>query len=167
MNANQIPTWVSTFLKDERMILLTKEGTSLETKCCKRYFSVFFAPLISAESFGRGLSCGNKGLKNSPKTFGSCSGSAASSSPFSVRTLTNAVIVTAWGPCGSFVLRVLMQAMADFLTDDTGLHKGTIKEGITEKKKQMVNLIFYLSNLKNVYILRKIVNMSDFVKCHQ
>ena len=108
---------------------------SLETKCCKRYFSVFFATLISAESFRRGLSCGNKGLKNSPKTFGSCSGSAASSSAFSVSTLTNAAMVTAWDPCGSFELRVLMQAMADFLTDDTGLHNGTIKEGITEKKK--------------------------------
>ena len=115
---------------------------SLETKCCKRYFSVFFAPLISAESFGRGLSCGNKGLKNSPKTFGSCSGSAASSSAFSVSTLTNAVMVTACGPCGSLELRVLMQAMADFLTDDTGLHNGIIKEGITEKKKKKVNLIF-------------------------
>ena len=45
-------------------------------------------------------------------------------------------MVTAWEPCGSFELRVLMQAMADFLTDDTGLHKGTIKEGITEKKKK-------------------------------
>ena len=44
-------------------------------------------------------------------------------------------MVTAWEPCGSFELRVLMQAMADFLTDDTGLHNGTIKEGITEKKK--------------------------------
>ena len=121
---------------------------SLETKCCKRYFSVFFAPLISAESFGRGLSCGDKGLKNSPKTFESCSGSAASSSAFSVSTLTNAVMVTAWDPCGSFELRVLMQAMADFLTDDTGLHNGTIKEGITEMKKKLVNLIFYLSNLK-------------------
>ena len=115
---------------------------SLETKCCKRYFSVFFAPLISAESFGRGLSCGNKGLKNSPKTFGSCSGSAASSSAFSVSTLTNAVMVTAWDPCGSFELRVLMQAMADFLTDDTGLHNGTIKEGITEKKKNWLILFF-------------------------
>lgn len=121
---------------------------SLETKCCKRYFSVFFAPLISAESFGHGLSCGNKGLKNSPKTFGSCSGSAASSSAFSVSTLTNAVMVTAWEPCGSLELRVLMQAMVDFLTDDTGLHNGTIKEGITEKEKKLVNLIFYLSNLK-------------------
>ena len=142
MNANQIPTWVSTFLKDERMILLTKEGMSLETKCCKRYFSVFFAPLISAESFGRGLSCGNKGLKNSPKTFGSCSGSAASSSAFFVSTLTNAVMVTAWEPCGSFELKVLMQEMVDFLTDDTGLHNGTIKEGITEKKKNWLILFF-------------------------
>ena len=128
---------------------------SLETKCCKRYFSVFFAPLISAESFGHGFSCGNKGLKNSPKTFGSCSGSAASSSAFSVSTLTNAVMVTAWEPCGSFELRVLTQAMVDFLTDDTGLYNGTIKEGITEKEKKLVNLIFYLSNLKNVNILRK------------
>ena len=128
---------------------------SLETKCCKRYFSVFFATLISAESFGRGLSCGNNGLKNSPKTFGSCSGSAASSSAFSVSTLTNAVMVTAWDPCGSFELRVLMQAMADFLTDDTGLHNGTIKDGITEKKKNWLILFFYLlvSNLKNIYIL--------------
>ena len=128
---------------------------SLETKCCKRYFSVFFATLISAESFGRGLSCGNKGLKNSPKTFGSCSGSAASSSAFSVSTLTNAVMVTAWEPCGSFELKVLMQEMVDFLTDDTGLHNGTIKDGITEKKKNWLILFFYLlvSNLKNIYIL--------------
>ena len=44
-------------------------------------------------------------------------------------------MVTAWEPCGSFELRVLMQAMVDFLTDDTGLHNGTIKEGITERKK--------------------------------
>ena len=64
-------------------------------------------------------------------------------------------MVTAWEPCGSFELRVLMQATADFLTDDTGLHNGTIKEGITENKKKMVNIIFYLSNLKNVFILRK------------
>ena len=63
-------------------------------------------------------------------------------------------MVTAWEPCGSFELRVLMQAMADFLTEDTGLHNGTIKEGITEKKK-LVNFIFYLSTLKNVCILRK------------
>ena len=64
-------------------------------------------------------------------------------------------MVTACGPCGSFELRVLMQAMVDFLTDDTGLHNGTIKEGITEKKKKKVSIIFYLSNLKNVCILRK------------
>lgn len=64
-------------------------------------------------------------------------------------------MVTAWEPCGSFELRVLMQAMVDFLTDDTGLYNGTIKEGITEKEKKLVNLIFYLSNLKNVNILRK------------
>ena len=51
-------------------------------------------------------------------------------------------MVTVCGPCGSFELRVLMQVMADFLTDDTGLHNGIIKEGITEKKKKMVNLIF-------------------------
>ena len=64
-------------------------------------------------------------------------------------------MVTAWDPCGSFELRVLMQAMADFLTDDTGLHNGTIKDGITEKKKNWLILFFYLlvSNLKNIYIL--------------
>ena len=51
-------------------------------------------------------------------------------------------MVTAWEPSGSFELRVLMQAMADFLTDDTGLHNGTIKEGITEKEKQIGKCYF-------------------------
>ena len=51
-------------------------------------------------------------------------------------------MVTAWEPCGSFELRVLMQAKADFLTDDTGLHNGTIKEGITEKEKQIGKCYF-------------------------
>ena len=49
-------------------------------------------------------------------------------------------MVTAWKPCGSFEFRVLTQAMADFLTDDTGLHNGTIREGITEKKKKLLKI---------------------------
>ena len=48
-----------------------------------------------------------------------------------------------------------MQAMVDFLTDETGLHNGTIKEGITEKEKKLVNLIFYLSNLKMLIFFKK------------
>lgn len=59
-----------------------------------------------------------------------CSGSVASSTGLSANTAVNAVTGLAWAG-DRRALRVLTQAVADFLTADIGLHNGTSREGTT------------------------------------
>ena len=68
-----------------------------------------------------------------------CSESAESSSALSFKTSISAVTGQAWTE-DSLDLIIFIQATADFLTAETGLHSGTIREGTTAKARIELHL---------------------------
>ena len=62
-------TCVTTLLRDDSMILLRKDGVSLDTTYCNRKFNVFLTIFKFADGMALCIPCDIRGAKNSPKTL--------------------------------------------------------------------------------------------------